>query len=192
MTHWAWIDMEMTGLDAQQNHVLEVALIVTDLHFNTETEWECTISQPEEYLSRMDKWCVDTHTKSGLLERCKSGISEKDCENKLLEIVDRYFNKKDRIILAGNTIGQDRKFIDRFFPQFSSRLHYRMLDVSAWKVVFENLYGFKYKKQNNHRALDDIQESINELKFYMEFLDQSRLRSKISNVLTGVSEPSDK
>ena len=93
------------------------------------------------------------------------GESAGDVEQKLLEFIDKWFGKE--VILAGNSIHQDRKFIDKEWPEVSKRLHYRMLDVSAWKVVMEGKYGKKFVKREAHRALDDIQGSIEELKWYL-------------------------
>ncbi|MNT40935.1 Oligoribonuclease [compost metagenome] len=93
-------------------------------------------------------------------------------EAKLIDMIKKYFpdTKHDRPILAGNSIMQDRLFIDKYMPEFGSRLHYRMVDVSSWKVIMNNKYNFVYKKANNHRALDDIRESIQELRAYTDKL----------------------
>ena len=88
-------------------------------------------------------------------------------ENELLEFLDKNFAKGERVLLAGNSIHQDRKFIEREWPSLNARLHYRMLDVSAWKVVFEGKYKKRFTKPEAHRALDDIQGSIEELQYYL-------------------------
>lgn len=97
-----------------------------------------------------------------------TGKSATEVEQELLEFMDQNFGQE--IILAGNSIHQDRKFIDREWPEMAKRLHYRMLDVSAWKVYFEGAKGKKFTKREAHRALDDIQGSIEELKWYLEFM----------------------
>ena len=162
-----WLDLEMTGLDASRDLILEAAAIVTDLEFRELTQLEEVVFQPPEVLSRMDDWCKKNHGESGLLAKVPGGISEHELDTKLFQMLTVHV-PKGRPILAGNSIAQDRKFVDRYLPQFAKRLHYRMLDVSSFKVIFESKYGIKYKKQNKHRALDDIRESIAELKLYLQ------------------------
>ena len=96
-------------------------------------------------------------------------------DDKLAEITLAHFKKKNPVVICGNSISQDRKFIDRYLPKFSERLHYRMLDVSSFKIVFREMLGREFIKQNTHRALDDIRESIAELKYYMTAIDESEL-----------------
>lgn len=164
-----WLDMEMTGLDANTQQIIEIAMIVTDIEFNTLETFECIVYQPQEILDHMDDWCKVHHAKTGLLAKIPFGIPLQDAENALIQIIEKY-SPKDRAILAGNSIHQDRKFIDRWMEKLSKKLHYRMCDVSSFKIIFENKYKKKYKKQNQHRALADINESISELKFYLNAL----------------------
>lgn len=163
-----WLDMEMTGLDVQKERVLEVAAIVTDLKFTPLAQYEQVVQQPPELLAAMDDWNKKHHGESGLLEKVPQGKAEADVEKDLIHFVKENFD--ERAVLAGNSIGQDRLFIDKYFPEFAQLLHYRMLDVTSWKVIFENLYQKKFPKKDRHRALEDIQESIDELKFYLSFI----------------------
>lgn len=168
-----WLDMEMTGLEVSKEVVIEVACIVTDLNFKELETFETVVKQPQAYLDRMDAWNTAHHGKSGLTAKVPSGMEPDTAEYHLVSIIDRHFprwkeDKKFRPILAGNSIAQDRLFIDAYFKNVSDRLHYRVLDVSSWKVVFNNKFNIQYRKQNAHRALDDIRESIGELRYYMD------------------------
>ncbi len=165
----AWIDMEMTGLDFQKNRILEAAIIITDFNFKTLVQKDFIIFQNDSELNKMDEWCLNHHTKSGLLSKIKSGKKEQEVEQKFIEICQPYLTE-NKIVIAGNSISQDKKFIERWWPEFSKLLHYRVLDVSSFKIIFENKWNKKFEKKKNHRALDDIQESIGELKFYLDFV----------------------
>ncbi|MBK1878651.1 oligoribonuclease [Pelagicoccus mobilis] len=172
---YCWIDLEMTGLDPETDRIVEAAVIITNKHLEPVFEWESPIRQPQEVLDGMNDWCKHHHAASGLLDRIQDGITEQELDDKLAEIALQYFKKKNPCIIAGNSIAQDRKFIDKYLPQFSSRIHYRMLDVSSFKIVFREMLGREFKKENTHRALDDIRESIAELKYYMTAIDASNL-----------------
>lgn len=168
-----WLDMEMTGLDVNKEVVIEVACIVTDLNFREYEAFETVVKQPQHYLDNMDAWNTEHHAKSGLTAKVPTGIEPENLEFRLLDILDRHFaegktNARLKPVIAGNSITQDRLFIDKYFPKFAARLHYRMLDVSSWKIIFNNKFNFEYKKMNSHRALDDIRESIGELRAYMD------------------------
>jgi oligoribonuclease len=168
-----WIDMEMTGLDVNKEVIIEVACIVTDLNFKELETFETVVKQPQSYLANMDAWNTEHHGKSGLTAKVPHGMEPDGAEFRLCSIVDKYFpnwktDKKNRPILAGNSIMQDKLFIDKYFLKLSERLHYRMLDVSSWKIIMNNKYQRVYKKQNSHRALDDIRESIGELRYYID------------------------
>ncbi len=171
-----WIDLEMTGLDIEKEVVIECAVIVTDYKFQVLETYETVVNQPKTYLDRMDDWNRDHHGKSGLTAKVAFGKTPEQVEEDLLNILNRHWprieKKEDKPILAGNSIGQDRLFLDKYFKKFASKLHYRMLDVSSWKIIFNNKYNLKYDKKNSHRALTDIQESIEELKYYMSHFEQ--------------------
>lgn len=165
----------MTGLDPLTDRILEAAVIVTNKQLEPIFEWESAVVQPPEVLENMNDWCKHHHAASGLLERVPEGITESQLDDALAEIILAHFKKKNPVIICGNSIAQDRKFIDQHLPKFAARLHYRMLDVSSFKIVFREMLGREFKKQNSHRALDDIKESIAELKYYMSAIDPSGL-----------------
>jgi len=172
-----WIDMEMTGLDVKKEVVIEVAAIITDFDFQELDQFETVVRQPQTYLDNMDSWNTEHHRKSGLTAKVPYGMAPDLVEAKLCDLVKKHFpDPKDKPILAGNSISQDRLFIDKYFPEFSSLLHYRMVDVSSWKVIINKKFNFVYGKSNQHRALDDIRESIQELKAYCSFLNIPRNR----------------
>ena len=177
--NFLWLDMEMTGLDPEKEVIIEVAVIVTD-HKHEELDfYHQVIKQHSDYLEKMDKWNTKQHKKSGLYELVPNGISQEQMERELIDLADKYF-KEERIILAGNSIYQDRLFIRKHLPKFEERLHYRMLDVSAWKIIFTNL-NVHFQKENKHRALDDTRESIRELKTYLHYLDEAKLNLQEEN-----------
>lgn len=164
--------MEMTGLDVEKEVVIEVAAIITDYNFKEITSYEAIVKQPQSYLDSMDDWNKSHHTESGLVQKIPFGKDPQVVEKELINLITQFFpDPKDRPMLAGNSIAQDRLFIDKYFKDFSKKLHYRMLDVSSWKIMFVNKFRKEYKKKNQHRALDDIRESIGELKFYMGFIN---------------------
>ncbi|MEY3902946.1 MAG: hypothetical protein RL189_2252 [Pseudomonadota bacterium] len=175
MKNLFWLDMEMTGLEPQQHRILEVAVIVTDWSFRPLKTFSTAVFQPPEELAKMDDWCVKTHTGSGLLGRVPEGMRETELDSALTALAGEFFTGDERVVLCGNSIGQDRKFVDLYLPKFSAKLHYRMLDVSSFKIVFENAFNQKFKKKNRHEALGDIEESIAELQYYFSFLDRTKL-----------------
>jgi oligoribonuclease len=170
-----WIDLEMTGLDINKEVIIECAALVTDYEFNVLDTYESVVNQPKPYLDRMDDWNREHHTSSGLIAKIPFGKTPDQVEEDLMNLLAKHWpkveKKEDKPILAGNSIGQDRLFLDKFFHRFTEKLHYRMLDVSSWKIIFNHKFGLKYQKKNSHRALDDIQESIEELKFYLRHFD---------------------
>lgn len=168
MNRLYWIDMEMTGLDVEKEVIIEVAAIITDWDFTVVDSFETVVKQPQIYLDNMDAWNKEHHGESGLTRRVPNGMDPSNVEDHLIELVYKNYARDDgRPVLAGNSIMQDRLFINKHFPRFANLLHYRMLDVTAWKIVFQNKFNHQYEKQGAHRALDDIRESIEELKFYL-------------------------
>ena len=166
-----WIDMEMTGLDPAKEVIIEVAALITDLNFNVLDSFDAVIQQDQKYLDQMDEWNQKHHGASGLTAKVPSGTPQKQVEASLIELVKKYFpDPKNRPVIAGNSIGQDRSFINIYMPQFAALLHYRMLDVSSWKIIMNHKYKIEHKKKDQHRALDDIHESIEELKTYLQFM----------------------
>ena len=166
-----WLDLEMTGLDALHDRILELGVIITDAQLNVIDEYETALFQTPEVLKGMNEWCQKQHRKSGLLERVPKGRSESACDAKLCELVDQHY-KNIPVILFGNSIHQDRTFINRYFINFSQKLHYRMMDVSSFKIIFNEMFEHVKEKPNRHRSLDDIRESIQELQYYLQFLSK--------------------
>ena len=164
-----WIDMEMTGLDVAKEVPIEIAAIVTDWQFNTLAEYHAVIKQDQKYLDAMDDWNKTHHRDSGLLSLIPSGKPMSAVDQELTVLITQHF-PGERAILAGNSINQDRLFIRAYLPLLEAKLHYRMLDVTSYKVVFNALFDKKFKKNDVHRAVDDIRESIEELKFYLSFV----------------------
>jgi len=165
-----WIDLEMTGLDPNQDKILEVATIATDWDFNEIAKLEAVQKVSESLIKKRmtgEFWDKYADVRKQLTSQNKKGETVTAVERKLLDFVDEHFEADEKILLAGNSIHQDRKFIDNEWPKFAKKLHYRMLDVSAWKVVFEGKYRRKFAKPETHRALEDIQGSIAELKYYL-------------------------
>ena len=168
-----WLDMEMTGLDPEKEVIIETAAIVTNNKHEELETFHQVIKQHSEYLEKMDKWNTNQHKKSGLYDLVPNGIPQEQMERELIDLVDKHFNKKEKVILAGNSIYQDRIFIKKHLLKFEERLHYRMLDVSAWKIIFADK-GVVFEKENKHRALVDVRESIREIKTYLKYLDNSK------------------
>ena len=166
-----WMDLEMTGLDPAKDRILEVAAIATDMELNEIAKYEAVVQVNKQIIdNRMvgEFWEKNSATRDALIEQNDSGRPVAEVEKDMIAFIDKYFGKT--IYLAGNSIHQDRKFIEREMPELDKRLHYRMLDVSAWKIYFESALGKKYTKPENHRALDDINGSIEELQWYLTFL----------------------
>jgi oligoribonuclease len=167
---YLWVDMEMSGLDVSRCRILEVAAIVTDSELRPLETYEAIVHQSQTVLDAMDEWCQENHGKSGLTALVPNGKPESVVEQELLGLVNRHFKEKERPILCGNSIGQDRKFIDAYMPSLSQRLHYRMLDVTSFKIVLGPRFGIEFQKKGSHRALGDILESIAELNHYLGFV----------------------
>jgi len=169
-----WLDLEMTGLQVETDHILEIALIITDNDLNLLHEGpSLVIHQSDVILEHMDPWCIEQHAKSGLTKAvCASTITVAQAEIQVLDIIKQFCNKNAGV-LAGNTVWQDRIFLARYMPTITDYLHYRLIDVSAIKELVNRWYPndphVKYQKQNTHRALEDIRESIAELAHYKQY-----------------------
>ena len=166
-----WIDLEMTGLDPQKDRILEVAAIATDMNLDQIADYQAIVKVSDALIEeRMTGpfWEQNAKTRDALKTQNQAGQPVKKVEQNLIQFVKQHFGKT--VYLAGNSIHQDRKFIEREMPELNQLLHYRMLDVSAWKIYFENAKGKKFTKPEVHRALDDIKGSIEEFKWYLTFL----------------------
>ncbi len=171
-THLVWVDMEMSGLDPDKDVVLEVALVVTDKDLNLVEEGPVlVVHQSDAVLDAMDSWNKSTHGKSGLIDKVKaSPLSEADVENQMIEFMKLYVGER-KSPMCCNSICQDRRFMARHLPKLEAYFHYHNLEGSTLKELAahwrpELKEGFK--KANNHAALADIQESIEELRYYRE------------------------
>jgi len=164
-----WIDLEMTGLDLDQHVIVQAAVIITDGQLNILEEFACDVWQPEELLQRMSPFVREMHDTNGLIERLrKSRFDTGDAEKRLLERVAGWCPYPATV--CGNTIWQDRKFIDKYMPGLGRYLNYRLLDVSSLKTIAQRWYpdapAFSKSKQGEHDALVDIRNSIAELAHY--------------------------
>lgn len=167
-----WVDMEMTGLEPDTDRIIEVAMVVTDMHLNVLAEGPVlAIHQSDATLDAMDSWNKGTHGRSGLIDRVKaSTISEEQAEAEFIAFMKQWV-PNGKSPMCGNTIGQDRRFMVRYMPKLEAFFHYRNVDVSTLKELCrrwkpEVVSGFK--KAQKHTALADILESIEELKYYRE------------------------
>jgi oligoribonuclease len=167
-----WVDLEMTGLEPDTDRIIEIAVVVTDMHLNTIAEGPVfAIHQSDETLDKMDAWNKGTHGRSGLIERVKaSTVTEEQAEAALIAFL-KQFVPAGKSPMCGNTICQDRRFMARTMPKLEAFFHYRNLDVSTLKELCrrwkpELVGGFK--KHQKHTALADIIESVEELKYYRE------------------------
>jgi len=167
-----WIDLEMTGLDPNSDVIIEIATIVTDKHLNVVDEGpSIVIHQPDDVMSNMDEWCTNQHGKSGLTDRVhNSAISEETAENLTIAFLKQHV-PAGRSPMCGNSICQDIRFLARYMPQLEVFFHYRNLDVSTLKELTARWAPEKkmvYTKESSHLAMDDIKDSIAELKHYRE------------------------
>lgn len=167
-----WIDMEMTGLDPDQDHILEIASVVTGPELDVLAEGPAfPVYQPDKILQLMDAWNKRTHGASGLIDRVrKSRFSVAAAEHLTLQFLRQWVHPNSSPI-CGNSVGQDRRFIHRYMPALNEFLHYRVIDVSSVKELamrWRPDLPAGFAKQNQHRALADIKESIAELRYYRD------------------------
>ncbi len=167
-----WLDLEMTGLEPERDVILEIAIIITDSELNILAQGPVfAISQTDDVLDNMNPWCIEHHGKSGLTQRCReSKTSLAEATKQSLAFIKQWV-PQGKSPMCGNSIGQDRRFINKYMPEFEDYFHYRNLDVSTvkelarrWRPEILN----SVKKTGAHLALDDIKESIEELKVYRE------------------------
>ena len=164
-----WIDLEMTGLDPETERIIEVATLVTDSDLNLIAEGpNLIISQSKELLDSMDEWNQNQHGSSGLIQEViKSDITEQIAEIETLDFISKYVGEKASP-MCGNTVSHDRRFLYKYMPRLEAYFNYRHIDVSSFKEVADRLMNEAqvYEKKGSHRALGDIKESVEELRFY--------------------------
>ena len=167
-----WLDLEMTGLDADKERIIEAAMIVTDTNLNILAQspvW--VVHQSDALLAAMDEWNTATHTRTGLVERVKvSDLSEAEAEAQMLAFMSQYVPEKTSP-MCGNSVHQDRRFMQKYMPQLEAYFHYRNLDVSTLKELAKRWHPEVAKgvvKKGAHQALADIEESIEEMRYYRD------------------------
>ncbi|WP_270238683.1 oligoribonuclease [Rothia kristinae] len=168
-----WIDCEMTGLDLERDALIEVAVLITDAELNILDEGlDVLIAPPEGALEQMGDFVRQMHTTSGLLEELPGGLSMAEATRQVMEHVRRYVPEPGKAQLGGNSVGTDKTFLARDMPELIEHLHYRIIDVSTIKELARRWYPRAYyqapAKTGNHRALGDIRDSIQELRYYRE------------------------
>tara|TARA_B100000886_G_scaffold291282_1_gene216805 strand:- start:130 stop:669 length:540 start_codon:yes stop_codon:yes gene_type:complete len=171
-----WIDLEMTGLNPQIHKVIEIATIITDSELNIIAKGpDLVINASDDELNKMNAYVRDMHTKSGLIDEVrKSTLTIRDAEIETLEFINKHIRAKNKPPVCGNSIGTDRRFLDAQMNDLENRFHYRVVDVSSIKELanrwYPNIDRNIPSKAENHRALEDIIESIEELKYYRKKL----------------------
>ncbi|MCL2371534.1 oligoribonuclease [Candidatus Saccharibacteria bacterium] len=171
-----WIDLEMTGLDPKRDKIIEVACVATDWKLRELATFHANVKWSKKLLEKKmigEFWDKNAETRADLIKASSEGQLIKNVEKELLEFISQHMaqptkTKARPIYLAGNSVHQDRKFLEVAMPEIDDLFHYRLLDVSALKIVFSHMYKLKIKKPNAHRAEDDIRGSIDELKSYLE------------------------
>ena len=167
-----WLDLEMTGLDFQTDLITEVAVVITDLSFKVLAQYSSGVSQDKLKLKQLldnSQWFNEQpfSYQQQIYDLSANGQDLVTIETDLVKILDDYTTDR-LVVLAGNSIHMDRRFLDHYMPNFTSKLHYRMLDVTSYKIYLESMYKFSFNKKQGHRALDDVYESIEEFKFYLK------------------------
>jgi len=167
-----WMDLEMTGLDPAKEVIVEIATLITDDELNIIAEGpDLVVHQPEHLLVAMDPFVVNMHTKSGLLNEIRaSTLSLEEAGRITLDFIKSHVGAPKTVPLCGNSIGTDRRFLAQYLPDIENYLHYRSIDVSSVKELTKRWYpeltAGRPSKEGNHRALDDIRESVRELAYY--------------------------
>lgn len=167
-----WVDLEMTGLDPKKDVILEVAAEITDMDLKTLETYESIIKQPKELVVKQMQanswWQGFPENRDQFIKNLHNGKSLIVVEQELIDLLEKHFGN-ERAVLGGNSIYNDRLFIKQWMPNLDIKLHYRMLDVSAWKVFMHGKHDIEFKKPEVHRAFEDIQGSIAELQYYLDW-----------------------
>jgi len=177
-TKLLWVDLEMTGLDAQKDVILEVAAEITDFNFKTLGSYEARVKHDKKTvvpLFQANTWYRDEvpENRDDFLRTLDSAKPSDIVESELVDFVTEHFGNEPAI-LAGNSIHNDRAFIKFWWPSLDLKLHYRMLDVTSWKTIMENKFEVSFDKKQTHRAFHDIQASIAELQYYLEWFSKNK------------------
>lgn len=173
-SHLVWIDLEMTGLNPERDVILEIATIITDNQLNIIAEGPSfVIHHPESVLNHMDEWCIKQHGKTGLTDQViKSEIKLEKAYQDTLTFIKQYCAPRTGV-LAGNSIWVDRQFLVKYMPEIVQHMHYRLIDISSVKELIRRWYPhnshIEFKKDDNHRALEDVRGSIKELEHYRKY-----------------------
>ena len=180
-----WIDLEMTGLDPAVDKIVEVGAIATDFNFTKVAEYEAAVKVDADFMRRRmvgEFWEKNAATRDALITASSADTAKElsVVESELMQFIQDNLDTVSPIYLAGNSIHQDRKFIERAWPKLNQMLSYRMLDVSAWKIIFEH-YGVKFTKPEHHRATSDIIGSIEELKYYLKRVKLPKSKDDIAS-----------
>ena len=175
-TKLLWVDLEMTGLDPVNDVILEVAAEITDFDFKTLASYEAIVQQPKDIVvDRMQKniwWHDYPANRDEFVSKLDSGKASDQVEQELVALIQDQFGDEPAV-LAGNSIHNDRNFIKQWWPHLDLKLHYRMLDVSTFKILMQAKYDVQFEKKEVHRAFDDIQASIAELQHYLEWFKEN-------------------
>lgn len=168
--YFLWIDCEMTGLDAHIDHILEIACIITDKNMNYLAQYESVIYHNNEILEGMSDWCKRTHSDSGLIDLVKKSKNNyNNIESNIIKLLS-FCAKIKETYIAGNSVYNDLNFIKQYMPSIADFIHYRVFDISTFKILAEIKGIPLFIKRNNHKALEDIKESIAEYNYYEKFL----------------------
>lgn len=193
----AWMDLEMTGLDPDRHVIVEIATLITDDDLELVAEGpDLVIHQPPEALALMDDYVREMHTRSGLLEQIEaSTVTPEQAAAETLAFLKEHIPEPGTVPLCGNSIGTDRRFLARWFPEIENYLHYRSVDVSTIKELarrwYPDLLAGAPKKARGHRALDDIRESLEELRYYRKVLFVPQAREEPAATPPGEAAPAD-
>ena len=176
-TKLLWVDLEMTNLSPTEDVILEIAAEITNFDFTSLATYEARINHPEDLvralMAKNAWWEEFPANRDNFINGLASGKPSEQVEQELIKLVEGHFGDEPAL-LAGNSIYCDRGFIKQWWPKFNRKLHYRMLDVSAFKVLMQGKYGVEYEKPEIHRAQSDIRASIAELQYYLEWFHRDR------------------